>query len=176
MRFSYRIWQIMLAVGVCAGLFAVFGVTGSIAVLLVVSILVLPVIRARPGRRLCAMAWVASLYPVCLIGSLSATWFTAWGFLGHRPRLNLDDPKYINPVVLIPHDMTFLLLLGSPAALLGGIVLAPACAIRILRREGKCWRRAIAHVLLPLLVWTAWVVSSRWNLFDFDYVNEWFWD
>ena len=56
MRFSYRIWQIMLAVGVCAGLFAIFGVTGSIAVLLVVSILVLPIIRARPGRRLCAAA------------------------------------------------------------------------------------------------------------------------
>jgi hypothetical protein len=176
MQFSCRIWQIMLAVGVCAGLFAVFGVTGSIAVLLAVSILVLPVIQARPGRKLYTAAWVASLYPALLLGCLYATWFTAWGFLGHRPRINLDDPKYISPVVLIPHDMTFLLLLGSPAALFGCVVLVPACAIRIVQLEGRCWRRAIAHVLVPLLVWSSCLVISQWNLLDFDYVNVWFWD
>ena len=59
----YRLWQVMLAVAILAGLFAVFGVIGSISVAVVLGVIFLPILLAGPGRRLRAAAWVGSIYP-----------------------------------------------------------------------------------------------------------------
>ena len=40
---KYRLWQIMLAIAVLAGLFAVFGVFGAVVILAVFSVVLLPV-------------------------------------------------------------------------------------------------------------------------------------
>jgi hypothetical protein len=173
---KYQIWQIMLAIAVIAGLLAIFGVTGAVVVLVVISALVPPILQAAPGRRLCATAWVCSLYPVLLLCSLYSTWFTAWWVLGNRPRMSLDDPKFISPIVQMPHDATFLLLLGSPFALLVCIPLVLSWVVQCVRRDGFRLSKATAQVMIPVSAWQALIVISRWNLFDFDSIFGWFMD
>ncbi len=48
-RPRYQLWQIMTAIAVFAGLFAAFGVIGTIAILIVISVLTVPVILAGRG-------------------------------------------------------------------------------------------------------------------------------
>lgn len=61
------------------------------------------------------------LYPIVLIASFYATWAIAWAMLGHMPRPSMDDPKYISGWVDVPYNITLLLIIGSPAALVGGV-------------------------------------------------------
>ena len=74
--------------------------------------------------------WVCSLYPLWILGSLYATWLTAWCGLGHRPRSSLDDPRFISPIVDVPYVLTFLLVQGVPFILL----LCPALLIAAVAR------------------------------------------
>jgi hypothetical protein len=173
---KYQIWQIMLAIAVLAGLFGSIGAIGAVTMLVVISFLLLPILRVAPGRRIRTAAWVCSLYPVLLLGSLYATWFTAWCILGHPPRTSLDDPKFINPIVLVPHNTTYLFILGSPFALLLCVTLVMACLVQSVRAEGFRPHETTAQLLIALCLWSSLIVISRWNLFDFDYVLGWFMD
>src|SRR5579885_1157347 len=105
----YQLWQIMLTIGVLAGLFAAFGV----AVAAVIAGISLPILLAGPGRRVRAMVWVASLYPLLILAALYATWFTAWCALGRPPRVALDDPLAISPIVDAVYGMPYLLMFGA---------------------------------------------------------------
>jgi hypothetical protein len=114
---KYKLWHIMLAIAAIAGLFAKYGVILTFGVLLAASACLLPICLARPGRRLRAAAWVCSLYPLFIIGSLYATWLAAWCVLGHQPRVSLDDPKYISPIVDVPFALTWAFVFGTPLVL-----------------------------------------------------------
>jgi hypothetical protein len=173
---KYQIWQIMLAIAVLAGLFASFGLTGAVTMLVVITFLLLPILRVAHGRGIRTAAWICSLYPVLLLGSLYATWFTAWCILGHRPRSSLDDPKFISPIVLVPHDTTYLFILGSPFALLLCVTLVLAYLVQSVRAEVFHPHETTAQLLIALCLWSSLLVISRWNLFDFDYVLGWFMD
>src|SRR5262245_3669981 len=107
----YRLWQIMLAIAVFAGLFAmlaIFGVTFAAAIIIAVGVIVLPILLAGPGPRLGAPAWAFAPPPLLALLSLYAAWFTAWLVLGHRPRSSLDDPKFISSLVEVPYIATHL--------------------------------------------------------------------
>src|SRR5438045_839474 len=108
---KYKLWHIMMAVAVLAGLFAVCGVIDGIGVLIAISAVLLPVVMASPARRLDVAAWVASLYPVLLLSFLYTTWLTAWYILGHRPS-SLDNPKHIGLIVYVPFVSTMTLVVG----------------------------------------------------------------
>lgn len=175
-RLKYRLWHVMLLIAVLAGLFAAFGIIGAVAMLAVIGVFVLPVVWAPRGRRLCAAAWGASLYPALLFGSFYATWFMAWCFLGHRPLASRDDPKFISPLVLVPRDAALFLMLAAPFALLACIVLVPACVVQHARREGLRPGQTTARLIIPLVLWLSLIMIPQWDLFDFGSILEWFFD
>jgi hypothetical protein len=172
----YKLWQIMLAIAAFAGLMAALGAIGAIAILIVISALVLPVVVAKSGHRLRAAAWVSSLYPVLIMASVYATWFTAWAVLGHRPRMSLDDPKFISPIVDVPLTTTYLLMLGLPFAMVICVMLVIAFVAQGVGRDGVRPGKAVTQLLIPVLLWLSAWIMSRSNLFDFNYVAEWFMD
>ncbi len=172
----YQLWQIMLAIAALAMLFAWLGVTSAVAVLIVAGVIGLPVVLAGPGRRIRALALVCSTYPLLWMGSLYATWFTARLVLGHRPRVYLDDPKFISPIVDVPYNATFLLLMGLPMALVSCIPLVFVRAIVMLvRREVRPWV-GLAWIVLPVLVWGFTIAVGRWDLFEANTISAWFID
>ena len=164
----YKLWQIMLATAAFAGLMAVLGAIGAIALLILISTLVLPVFVAKPGHRLRAAAWVSSLYPLLILASLYATWFTAWAVLGHSPRMSLDDPKFISPIVDVPLTTTYPLMLGLAFAMVLCLVLVMAFVGQSVDRDRARLGKAAIQLLIPVLLWLSpWIVSWS-NIFDFD--------
>ena len=178
----YQLWQIVLAIAVLAGLFAIFGVTGAVAFIVVIGVLLTPILLAGPGGGLRAAAWVASCYPLFVLASLYATWITAWLVLGHRPRLSLDDPKSISPVVEVPYLSTFLFSRGLPLSVLFWMPLALADSFLSAPLERKhpsrmfAWLRLFAWVLVTLPTWAFSFAILRWNLLGARYVLEWYFD
>jgi hypothetical protein len=173
-KLKYKLWHILLAVAIFAGLFAVFGVIDGIGVLIAISTVFLPIVMASPSRRLSVAAWVCSLYPVLLIAFLLATWFTAWCALGHEPRMSLDDPKYISPTVNVLRGSTYLLMLGVPISMLLCLPLKlPATVERISQRRIGLLKRAVQPVI-PLLIWLSFFAILGSGLFE--YIIGWFID
>jgi hypothetical protein len=172
----YQLWQSMLAIAVLAGLFAAFGVTGGVAIGIVAGVILLPILRARPGHRLRAAVWVSSLYPLLIVFSLYATWFTAWVVLGHRPRSSLDDPKFISPIVDVPYISTFVLMLGAPFSLISSWLL-----MLFYIAQNNEWRpelpgRRAALIFVPILVWILVFAIGGSGLFGIGYITEWYMD
>jgi hypothetical protein len=166
----YQLWQVMLAIAVLAGLFAVFGVAGAV----VIGMIVLPILLAGPGRRVRTMVWISSIYPFLILSAFYATWLTAWCILGHRPRVNLDDPKYISPIVDVVSAGPFILAgFGTPLIWFG-------CAPLIL--AGVYWnmaqrrippRRGALQLLVPLFAWLWAYAILLWDPAD---VLNWYLD
>jgi hypothetical protein len=175
-KLQFRLRESAVAVAVLACLFAGLGVSATLAILVVALVLVVPVFKAGLGKRMRAAATVLSVYPLLVVCAIYATWFFAWFALGHRPRTNLDDPKFINPIVMLSRDIAYLLMLGLLSALILCVVLVVYCIIRSVRSQGVHPGAAALQLLMPLLGWLAPVFISRWNLFDFDYVLGWFMD
>jgi hypothetical protein len=166
----------MLAVAILAGLFAVFGVIGSISVAVVLGVIFLPILLAGPGRRLRAAAWVGSIYPLFLPCSLYATWFTAWLVLGHRPRSSLDDPKFISPLVDIPYAFTFLFGMSMPFSLFVSISLMLAYVAQGIERKRMSPWRGAALMFVPVATWlSVWAILGR-GLLGTGYIIEWYMD
>ncbi|MHB1559731.1 MAG: hypothetical protein ACYC61_19965 [Isosphaeraceae bacterium] len=149
----YRLWHFMLAVAGLAVLFAALGVTTTAAVLIVAGMIGLPVLVVGRGRRSAALAWICLIYPMLCLGSLYTTWFTAWLVLGHRPRVSLDDPKFISPIVDVPFMATFLLLMGIPLAMVCGLVLLVGQTVSNLANpNGRPWL-SLAGWVVAILAW-----------------------
>ncbi len=158
----FRLWQIMAIAAVLAPLFAAlaFDAITTIAVLLIAGAMLGPVGAVRPGRRLGAAAWSASLYPLLPFVFLYATWLTAWIVLGHRPRSSLDDPKSISPIVLFPYASTFFAAMSAPFGLCVSYPLMIAHIVRRIRRDRIGPEKVAALGLLPVLVWLAmWALA-----------------
>jgi hypothetical protein len=183
-RFKIELWKVMVSVVVLAGAFAVFGVTSALAMLALITALVLPVLLASPGRRLWVAASVSCLYPLLILCSLYATWFTAWAVLGHRPRSSLDDPKSISPIVRVPFDTTAFLMMGSPLALASCIPRMPAGGLQRERRGGSRPSNTAFEVLMPLFArllapffsWLLVIAIIGGNLFEAGDILRWFID
>ncbi len=153
-RLRYKLWHIMLATAILGGLFAICGVIAGIGVLIAISAVVLPIVMVSPSRRLSVAAWVGTFYPVLLVTCLSATWFAAWSVLGHRPRLSLDDPKHISPIVSMPFVSTLTLFVGLfPFAPLLTVYLVIVQAVVSVRYEGLEPSKAAVRLLLSLVLW-----------------------
>ncbi len=166
----YQLWQIMLTIGVLAGLFAAFGV----AVAAVIAGISLPILLAGPGRRVRAMVWVASLYPFLILAALYATWFTAWSVLGHAPRAYTDDPDRLNPVVNTVRGVGVLLTVAG--ALLIWFVYAPlilAIANWNMTQRKTPVGKGMMQLLIPVFAWLSANALIRWDPCD---VLTWFID
>lgn len=122
-----------------------------------------------PRRWLLLPAIASWAYPLLLVGSLYMTWAVAWTVLGHPPRPYLDDPKFISMWVDIARDIALVLMIGFPAAMIGGA--AVITWFGMLRKVGK-WRIILALAVLAL-VWAATVAFVRWDPWCVGY---WFWD
>jgi hypothetical protein len=173
---KYKLWQIMLAIAALAGLFARFGVTRTAGTGVALSVAVLPVVLARPGRKLRASAWVCSLYPLLILGSVYATWLTAWFILGHQPRISLDNPKDISPIVDVEFISTTVFILGSPIALILGVPLVVAHDIQTFRSEGLHELRTTVRLTIPLVVWSSVFIILWLRLLGVDAIAEWYAD
>lgn len=161
MTMRFRLWQIMAIVAMLAVLFAALGVIFTIAVLLIAGAMLGPVAAARPGRRLEAAAWAASLYPLLLFVFLYATWFAAWAVLGHQPRRDRDNPRLLGPIVLVPYVSMRLTAITAPYGLCISYPLLIAHIARRIGRDriGRC--KAGGLGLLPALVWLAmWCLAA----------------
>ncbi len=170
----YRLWHFMLGVAVLAVLFAALGVTTAVAVLIVAGVIGLPVLLAGRGRRSVALAWICWIYPMLCLGSVYTTWFTAWLVLGHRPRVSLDDPKFISPIVDVPFMTTFLLLMGIPLAMVCGLVLLVGQTVRNLANpDGRPWL-SLAGWVVAILAWIgSFLVGDYLNLHT---ILAWYYD
>ena len=170
----YQLWQIMLAIAVLAGLFAAFGVTGAVAIVVVTGVTVLPIPLAGPGRRIRAMVWITSIYPLLIIASFYATWLTAWCILGHRPRGWLDDPGSISPIVDVVRAVpVMLIMLGTP---LVWFVHAPVILAMVywnMAERKTPVGKGVMQLLIPLLAWVSlFVILSS----DPGSVINWYYD
>jgi hypothetical protein len=188
-KVSFKLWHIMVAVAIVAIPLAVFEVAQAfgIGVMLAISVVSLPIALAPPARRLGVAAWVASLYPMLVLVSLYATWFTAWLVLSHRPspHLYIEDPRYISPVVDVPFAWTSALLLGFPnfLPLLGlpiALLICPAVAfIGVVvgaQRERVRPYNVISRTFIPPFAWLSLWVVLRYLPLDRDHVIDWFLD
>jgi hypothetical protein len=172
----YKLWHIMLAIAILAGLFAWIEPPAVVGMLIAISVVFLPIVMASPARRLGVAAWVCSLYPLLLLSSLYATWFTAWCILGYRPRETLDDPKYISPLVDVPFISTGMLMLGLPFTLLLCVPLMLAHIAQIVSQRRIRPREGAAQLLIPLILWLSFIVISRWEPFGVSYLIGWYID
>jgi hypothetical protein len=111
-------------------------------------------------------------YPALCIASLYLTWFVAWASLGHMPRPNLDDPKYIGLFVDIPYFLSMFLLMGGPGAFLLGVLMAPVAAARQ-AAPGKRLLRWILALAVLLLLWAASLWFLRADPWE---VSTWYMD
>jgi hypothetical protein len=163
----------MLAIAVLAGLFAVFGVIVATAVVIVVGVIVLPIPLARPGGRLRAAVWVSSIYPFLILSSFYATWLTACCVLGRRPRVYLDDPGHISPIVDVAGGTAGLLLMGTP---LIWFVCAPiilAVVYGNMARRTTSPREGTMQLLTPVC---AWLLAYNIMICDSGDVIMWYFD
>jgi hypothetical protein len=173
---KYKLWDLMLVIAALAGLFAKYGVIFTFGTGAAASICLLPICFARPGQRLRAAAWVCSLYPLFIIGSLYATWLAAWCVLGHQPRVSLDDPKYISPIVDVPFASTMVLIGGMPFVFFVGFPLFLDHNLRCFRSEGVHRSVMTARLLTPLLLWLSVPAILLLKLFGVAEIVEWFLD
>ena len=160
----------MLAIAALAGLFAVFGVIRAA----VICVVVLPIPLAAPGHKLRAAVWVCSLYPVLILFSFYATWVTAWCVLGHRPRVYLDDPTRISPIVGMVASTPYILLTsGLPIiwCVCAPVLLAMAYW-NIAQRRTRPLKEAM-QLVIPLCAWLLVFGILRW---DPGYVLYWYFD
>ena len=171
---KYRLWQIMLAIAVFAGLFAAFGVVDAIGIVVTISVVVLPILLAGPRWKLRSAAWVFALYPLFCLGSLYATWLTAWCVLGHRPRASLDDPKHISAIVDVAYSSTTAFMLGLLAAIVLVGPLVVAHHLLDFRSEKLRPLRTMARLLIPFLVWLSVFAIVWFRLFRIAEVGDWF--
>jgi hypothetical protein len=143
----------MLAKAIVACLFAAFRVVRKTETLAAIFVAVLPIALAGRGRRLRAAAWVCSLYPLLVLGSIYAVWLTAWCVVGHRPRIGLDDPESIGPIVPVPIKLSEAFVLGLPVVviLVGPLVLIHD--VQSFRAGGLHPNRTVARLVVPVLVW-----------------------
>lgn len=175
-KVRYALWQIMLAVAALAVLFAQFGVTGALPIVIVVGATALPILLAGHGNRLMAAAMAGSLYPLLLPCSLYATWFTAWLVLGHRPRSSFDDPLSISPIVNILYLFTFIFVKTVPLSLFISIPLVIGYIVRRVRQRGMSLRGVAAWALLPVMLWASVLAILGLGLLGSDYVLMWYFD
>jgi hypothetical protein len=174
MKARYRLWQIMLAIAVLAGLFAALGVIGAVGIVVVSCVVFLPILLAAPGRRLRAAVWITSIYPYLILSSFYATWLAAWCALGHRPRVSLDDPKYIGPVVDAVGAVPVILAeFGIP---LIWFVCAPVMFAvsywNMAQKKTPPWNGTL-QLLVPLFAWLSAYAILRG---DPGWVIEWYFD
>ncbi|WP_435007133.1 hypothetical protein P12x_004508 [Tundrisphaera lichenicola] len=153
-HFRWNIKRIMILVAILGVLFGVFGVAEGIGIGIALMILLGPPALARPDRRWEAFSWVAAALPTLLGLSLLATWWTAWAFLGHQPRLMLDDPKFISVWVDIPFSTTLVFIVASLPSALVCLSLAIFRALGSLDRDSKPAIR-IGKALLHPALWIA---------------------
>jgi hypothetical protein len=122
------------------------------------------------------VAWISAIYPLLIVVAFYATWLTAWGVLGHRPRVNLDDPKDTGPVVSVPYVLTYLFLEGIPFSLL---IPVPLLIAEVLRNHSRGIDRplknAVERFATPLvcgvLVWGYFFFIMLWDPLD---VVKWY--
>ena len=109
---------------------------------------------ARPQRSERLLLLGAYSYPVLVVVSFYLTWFVAWAVLGHMPRPNLDDPKYIGLLVDIPYCVCTLLLMGVPGVMPLSALMAPIALARQAAPGARLARGLIALSAL-ILLWAA---------------------
>lgn len=104
-----------------------------------------------------SVTWATFLYPVVMLGAYFGVWIFAWIQLGVMPKVNINDPKYLN--LLFGYEITIFLLAGSPFAAFGGVFVQFAMHNRSFERRGMftcllilVWAVSIAVVLLTPFV------------------------
>ena len=168
----------MVSIAVVAGLLAFYGVIGGIAMLAVISAVFLPIVLTSPGRRLRTAAWVCAVYSLVVLSSFYATYLTACCVLGHRPRVYLDDPRFIGPIVEVPYASTFFFVQGIPFIWVSCAVLVVAAVARNLWRASvqplrEAVQRFVAPFLWGVFFWTSSFVVLRWDPLSVVY---WYFD
>ena len=98
-------------------------------------------------------------YPFLLAASFYVTWLVACAALGHQPRPSIDDPKYIGNWVDLPYSLTGFLVIGFPAAVIGGIVATGWFAVT--RRFSRIVMLSL--ILSLMAVWVSTVAFLRWD-------------
>lgn len=154
----YQLWQIMLAIGVLAGLFAVFEVVFTFELLIVNGVVLLPILRAAPGRKPRTALWISSLYPWLFFGSFSVIWFTAWCVLDHRPSLPLLDPIEIRSFIDAAGALPYLFVTGLPAVwyICVPLMIAEACGDLAQRRTRP--GSGAVQLLIPFFSWVSFFI------------------
>ncbi len=97
--------------------------------------------------------WVSSIYPFLILSPFYATWLTAWCVLGRRPRVSLDDPKLISPIVDAVGATPGLFLMGAP---LIWFVCAPIILAVVywnMARRKTSPREGALQLLTPVCAW-----------------------
>jgi hypothetical protein len=175
-RTKFTIGQAMGVIALIAVVLALIPAPFSIMFLIVLLVLAVTVsvIAARTAWSwITVAAWLSSLYPFLLLSSLDTTWLTAWFVLGHRPRPSPDDPKFISPLVSLPHGLTWSLIVGFGPALAICIILVLLSAYFCISRERDWAVATISRFVVPPLLWLSAFGLLGW---DPGRVVYWFMD
>jgi hypothetical protein len=164
-RVRFTIGRLMIVVAVAGALSTWLRVPNagilSAAVVLIFTppliALMSPFLFSRPGRRLLAMTWIASLWPLSIPWSIHAAWLVAYGFLGHAL-----GPADDGPVIEF--------LAGSILLFLGLSLLSTIlCLFLLLYAVGKLtegedpWADGTIPVLVTPLAWFSVIVVGQWD-------------
>lgn len=107
-------------------------------------------------------------YPILILGVFHLFYCFAWFSLGHPPRPSLDDPKNISAFLSVCYLLPSLMLVVSPAVLVGTV------GIEIARGGLACFDGA--RLLRLVFVFMIWVIAFAYVRWDPLRLFDWYMD
>ncbi|MFI5457056.1 MAG: hypothetical protein ACHRXM_16545 [Isosphaerales bacterium] len=172
-RVTFSLWHSMVVIALFAVIAAGLGVWIASGLLVAASLIAIPIVLTKPGRRLEAAAWTSFVSPILYYCGLNAIWFTARFNQGHQPRWIFDDPDFVSLMVSVPLLATlfFIFMLILPFALLMLCVPLMVAAIsQKIRRKEIGVGGAAVRLSIPLFLWFLVYAIARWSA----YILKWF--
>jgi len=111
-----------------------------------------------PPRWPWVLAWVAIAYPALPLGALLASHSVAALCFGHIPRLDVDEPKWLNLAVHVLRGLSLFLLSLTVVAIVLNL-LAIICVSSTSPFEDRL-RRTLQCFAISLIAWCTWIALS----------------
>ena len=161
----WNLKHLAILIAVVAVSFAAVGVAPTVVGIAFFS----PAFFMRRGQLLDVLYWVFTCYPAVALLSLYVTWITACIALGHPPRLDFDELKDNDSMVIL-YKLTGVFLVGTPFAFLVALIFMLARVLERSRIEMHWLARFSSLFITPVI----WVIAYGLAVLDPFFALYWY--